>query len=54
MNPVDHPMGGGKVRFWGRTCSSPWGHCLKDLTRKKSKPSNAQILVSAMAEELVI
>ena len=47
MNPVDHPMGGceGKTSGGGHP-SSPWGQLSKGYpTRKKSKPSNALILV---------
>jgi len=47
MNPVDHPMGGGEGRTsGGGHPSSPWGQLSKGFpTRKKSKPSNSQILV---------
>ena len=47
MNPVDHPMGGGEGRTsGGGHPSSPWGQLSKGFpTRKRSKPSNSQILV---------
>ncbi len=47
MNPVDHPMGGGEGKTsGGGHPSSPWGQLSKGYpTRKKSKPSNALILV---------
>ena len=47
MNPVDHPMGGGEGRTSGGGHPvSPWGQLSKGFpTRKKSKPSNSQILV---------
>jgi large subunit ribosomal protein L2 len=47
MNPVDHPMGGGEGRTsGGGHPASPWGQLSKGFpTRKKSKPSNSQILV---------
>ena len=47
MNPVDHPMGGGEGRTsGGGHPMSPWGQLSKGFpTRKKSKPSNSQILV---------
>ena len=47
MNPVDHPMGGGEGKTsGGGHPSSPWGQLSKGFpTRKKSKPSNSQILV---------
>ncbi len=47
MNPVDHPMGGGEGRTsGGGHPQSPWGQLSKGFpTRKKSKPSNSQILV---------
>lgn len=47
MNPVDHPMGGGEGRTSGGGHPvSPWGLLAKGYpTRKKSKPSNAMILV---------
>ena len=47
MNPVDHPMGGGEGRTsGGGHPSSPWGSAVERFpTRKKSKPSNSQILV---------
>ena len=47
MNPVDHPMGGGEGKTsGGGHPSSPWGQLSKGYpTRKKSKPTNALILV---------
>ncbi|MGJ3243210.1 MAG: 50S ribosomal protein L2 [Opitutales bacterium] len=47
MNPVDHPMGGGEGRTsGGGHPMSPWSKLSKGFpTRKKSKPSNAMILV---------
>ena len=47
MNPVDHPMGGGEGRTsGGGHPQSPWGQLSKGLpTRKKSNPTNSQILV---------
>tara|TARA_A100001037_G_scaffold255120_1_gene240554 strand:+ start:1145 stop:1984 length:840 start_codon:yes stop_codon:yes gene_type:complete len=47
MNPVDHPMGGGEGKTsGGGHPTSPWGQLSKGYpTRKKSKPSNALILV---------
>lgn len=47
MNPVDHPMGGGEGRTsGGGHPMSPWGQLSKGFpTRRKSKPSNAMILV---------
>ncbi|MDR1458365.1 MAG: 50S ribosomal protein L2 [Puniceicoccales bacterium] len=47
MNPVDHPMGGGEGRSsGGRHPTSPWAQLAKGLpTRKKSKPTNAMIIV---------
>lgn len=48
MNPVDHPMGGGQGKTSGGGHPvSPWGKLAKSghATRKRSKPSNAQILV---------
>lgn len=47
MNPVDHPMGGGEGRTSGGGHPvSPWGQLSKGFpTRRKSKPSNAMILV---------
>lgn len=47
MNPVDHPHGGGEGRApIGRNAPvSPWGKpALGKKTRKKKKPSNAQII----------
>jgi large subunit ribosomal protein L2 len=47
MNPVDHPQGGGEGRSSGGGHPvSPWGQLAKGCpTRRKSKPSNARILV---------
>ncbi len=47
MNPVDHPMGGGEGRTSGGGHPvSPWGQLSKGYpTRRRSKPSNSQILV---------
>lgn len=47
MNPVDHPMGGGEGRTsGGGQPVSPWGQLAKGFpTRRRSKPSNAAILV---------
>lgn len=47
MNPVDHPMGGGEGRTsGGGHPQSPWGQLSKGFpTRKKSNPTNSQILV---------
>ncbi len=49
MNPIDHPMGGGEGRTSGGGHPvSPWGQLAKSYpTRRKSKPSNRQILVRA-------
>jgi large subunit ribosomal protein L2 len=47
MNPVDHPMGGGEGKTsGGGHPQSPWGQLSKGFpTRKKSNPTNSQILV---------
>ena len=47
MNPVDHPMGGGEGRTsGGGHPQSPWGNFSKGFpTRKKSNPTNSQIIV---------
>lgn len=47
MNPVDHPMGGGEGRTsGGGQPVSPWGQLAKGFpTRRRSKPSNSQVLV---------
>jgi large subunit ribosomal protein L2 len=50
MNPVDHPNGGGQGKSKGgggrQHLVSPWGQLAKGfVTRRRSKPSNAQILV---------
>ena len=46
MNPVDHPMGGGGDVPLGGHPQSPWGQLSKGFpTRKKSNPTNSQILV---------
>lgn len=47
MNPVDHPMGGGEGRTAGGGHPvSPWGQLAKGFpTRRRSKPSNASIIV---------
>jgi len=50
MNPVDHPNGGGQGKSKGgggrQQLVSPWGQLAKGfVTRRRSKPSNAQILV---------
>lgn len=47
MNPVDHPMGGGEGRTAGGGHPvSPWGQLAKGYpTRRRSKPSNARIIV---------
>lgn len=45
MNPVDHPMGGGHTGG-GNQPVSPWGQLAKGFpTRKRSKTTNAFILV---------
>jgi large subunit ribosomal protein L2 len=50
MNPVDHPNGGGQGKSKGgggrQPRGSPWGQLAKGFpTRRRSKPSNAQIIV---------
>ncbi len=50
MNPVDHPNGGGQGKSKGgggrQQLVSPWGQLAKGFpTRRRSKPSNAQIIV---------
>lgn len=50
MNPVDHPNGGGQGKSKGgggrQHLVSPWGQLAKGFpTRRRSKPSNAQIIV---------
>ncbi|MDP3068841.1 MAG: 50S ribosomal protein L2 [Opitutaceae bacterium] len=50
MNPVDHPNGGGQGKSKGgggrQHLVSPWGQLAKGyVTRRRSKPSNAQIIV---------
>jgi len=50
MNPVDHPNGGGQGKSKGgggrQHLVSPWGQLAKGFpTRRRSKPSNSQILV---------
>ena len=50
MNPVDHPNGGGQGKPKGgggrQQLVSPWGQLAKGFpTRRRSKPSNAQIIV---------
>ncbi len=54
MNPVDHPMGGGEGRTSGGGHPvSPWGQLSKGFpTRKKSKPTNSQILVRRNGRQL--
>ena len=54
MNPVDHPMGGGEGKTsGGGHPSSPWGQLSKGYpTRKKTKPSNALILVRRNGRKL--
>ncbi len=54
MNPVDHPMGGGEGRTSGGGHPvSPWGQLAKGFpTRKRSKPSNSQILVHCTGKKL--
>lgn len=49
MNPVDHPNGGGQGKSKGgggrQHLVSPWGQLAKGYpTRRRSKPSNAQII----------
>ncbi len=50
MNPVDHPNGGGQGKSKGgggrQQLVSPWGQLAKGFpTRRRSKPSNSQIIV---------
>ena len=50
MNPVDHPNGGGQGKSKGgggrQQLVSPWGQLAKGFpTRRRSKPSNASIIV---------
>jgi large subunit ribosomal protein L2 len=50
MNPVDHPNGGGQGKSKGgggrQQLVSPWGQIAKGFpTRRRSKPSNAQLIV---------
>lgn len=50
MNPVDHPNGGGQGKSKGgggrQQLVSPWEQLAKGFpTRRRSKPSNAQIIV---------
>lgn len=47
MNPIDHPNGGGHGKTSGGGHPvSPWGQLSKGkMTRRKSKPSNAAIIV---------
>jgi len=50
MNPVDHPNGGGQGKSKGgggrQQLVSPWGQLAKGFpTRRRKKPSNAQIIV---------
>ncbi len=50
MNPVDHPNGGGQGKSKGgggrQHLVSPWGQLAKGyVTRRRSKPSTAQIIV---------
>lgn len=54
MNPVDHPMGGGEGRTsGGGQPQSPWGQLSKGFpTRKKSNPTNSQILVRRNGRQL--
>ena len=45
MNPVDHPMGGGKKRRKGHHPQSPWGLYSKGKrTRSRSAKSNSMII----------
>ena len=47
MNPVDHPMGGGRGRSKGRISQSPWGHPAKGgRTRKPRNRTDAFIHLS--------
>ena len=54
MNPVDHPMGGGEGKTsGGGHPQSPWGQLSKGFpTRKKSNPTNSQILVRRNGRQL--
>jgi large subunit ribosomal protein L2 len=54
MNPVDHPMGGGEGRTsGGGHPQSPWGQLSKGFpTRKKSNPTNSQIIVRRNGRQL--
>lgn len=54
MNPVDHPMGGGEGRTsGGGHPQSPWGQLSKGFpTRRKSNPTNSQILVRRNGRQL--
>jgi large subunit ribosomal protein L2 len=54
MNPVDHPMGGGEGRTsGGGHPQSPWGQLSKGFpTRKKSNPTNSQIVVRRNGRQL--
>lgn len=54
MNPVDHPMGGGEGRTSGGGHPvSPWGQLSKGYpTRRRSKPSNSQILVRRNGKQI--
>lgn len=54
MNPVDHPMGGGEGRTSGGGHPvSPWGQLSKGYpTRRRSKPSNSQILIRRNGKKL--
>lgn len=45
MNPVDHPMGGGRGKSKGRNVpQSPWGQPSKGFKTRKKKKSDALIL----------
>jgi large subunit ribosomal protein L2 len=54
MNPVDHPMGGGEGRTsGGGHPQSPWAQLSKGFpTRKKSNPTNSQIVVRRNGRQL--
>jgi len=54
MNPVDHPMCGGEGRTsGGGHPQSPWGQLSKGFpTRKKSNPTNSQIVVRRNGRQL--
>ena len=54
MNPVDHPMSGGEGRTsGGGHPQSPWGQLSKGFpTRKKSNPTNSQIVVRRNGRQL--